>query len=161
MVVGGPGERWTIRLKINAGLRSLEMGWLLVFFFFFQAEDGIRDLTVTGVQTCALPICGKVSSATTNEPVAGATVSVVGLPGARVTNDRGEFTLSAPQGAVTLVVRSVGYKHRTVTVPPDQGSVAVSLEQDVFNLEAVVVTGQAPGVEQRNPANGGQPGDAE
>src|SRR5208282_6661394 len=26
------------------------------FFFFFQAEDGIRDATVTGVQTCALPI---------------------------------------------------------------------------------------------------------
>src|SRR5437867_10051020 len=26
-------------------------------FFFFQAEDGIRDRTVTGVQTCALPIC--------------------------------------------------------------------------------------------------------
>src|SRR2546421_9456567 len=29
---------------------------LFVFFFFFQAEDGIRDLIVTGVQTCALPI---------------------------------------------------------------------------------------------------------
>ena len=28
-----------------------------VFFFFFQAEDGIRDYKVTGVQTCALPIC--------------------------------------------------------------------------------------------------------
>src|SRR5688572_155491 len=28
-----------------------------VLLFFFQAEDGIRDLTVTGVQTCALPIC--------------------------------------------------------------------------------------------------------
>src|SRR5207245_7610998 len=27
-----------------------------VIFFFFQAEDGIRDATVTGVQTCALPI---------------------------------------------------------------------------------------------------------
>src|SRR5690606_40701268 len=27
------------------------------FFFFFQAEDGIRDFHVTGVQTCALPIC--------------------------------------------------------------------------------------------------------
>src|SRR5207237_5266910 len=26
-------------------------------FFFFQAEDGIRDSSVTGVQTCALPIC--------------------------------------------------------------------------------------------------------
>src|SRR3989440_11029001 len=30
----------------------------VLFFFFFQAEDGIRDLIVTGVQTCALPICG-------------------------------------------------------------------------------------------------------
>src|SRR2546421_8301266 len=28
----------------------------MVLFFFFQAEDGIRDLIVTGVQTCALPI---------------------------------------------------------------------------------------------------------
>src|SRR5438093_2061341 len=33
-------------------------GWLVhwTFFFFFQAEDGIRDWSVTGVQTCALPI---------------------------------------------------------------------------------------------------------
>src|SRR5256886_13490916 len=30
----------------------------LEYVFFFQAEDGIRDLTVTGVQTCALPIYG-------------------------------------------------------------------------------------------------------
>ena len=28
------------------------------YFFFFQAEDGIRDHCVTGVQTCALPILG-------------------------------------------------------------------------------------------------------
>src|SRR5439155_13181474 len=35
------------------------------FFFFFQAEDGIRDGHVTGVQTCALPICK-------NSPAAGA-----------------------------------------------------------------------------------------
>src|SRR5256886_7428872 len=31
----------------------------LILFFFFQAEDGIRDLTVTGVQTCALPILAR------------------------------------------------------------------------------------------------------
>src|SRR2546429_5390806 len=30
---------------------------LVSIFFFFQAEDGIRDVAVTGVQTCALPIC--------------------------------------------------------------------------------------------------------
>src|SRR5256884_9242248 len=32
----------------------------MLFFFFFQAEDGIRDVAVTGVQTCALPICGDI-----------------------------------------------------------------------------------------------------
>src|SRR5690349_21930218 len=32
------------------------MSVCVFFFFFFQAEDGIRDLYVTGVQTCALPI---------------------------------------------------------------------------------------------------------
>src|SRR5207248_8036390 len=32
--------------------------WFL--FFFFQAEDGIRDRTVTGVQTCALPISPEI-----------------------------------------------------------------------------------------------------
>src|SRR5438034_8268034 len=32
------------------------------FFFFFQAEDGIRDHCVTGVQTCALPILGPASA---------------------------------------------------------------------------------------------------
>src|SRR2546429_6705451 len=30
--------------------------WSVEAFFFFQAEDGIRDVAVTGVQTCALPI---------------------------------------------------------------------------------------------------------
>src|SRR5205823_7217606 len=31
------------------------------FFFFFQAEDGIRDKLVNGVQTCALPICSPIT----------------------------------------------------------------------------------------------------
>src|SRR2546430_1955030 len=48
--------------------------------FFFQAEDGIRDLTVTGVQTCALPIFALASSAsslpqTQSRTEASATVS--------------------------------------------------------------------------------------
>src|SRR5215217_2644051 len=40
-------------------------------FFFFQAEDGIRDIGVTGVQTCALPIsAGLRLSATPRRPLA-------------------------------------------------------------------------------------------
>src|SRR5438445_9752122 len=34
----------------------IHLVWFVIFFFFFQAEDGIRDIGVTGVQTCALPI---------------------------------------------------------------------------------------------------------
>src|SRR5256885_13934449 len=39
----------------------------MFFFFFFQAEDGIRDYKVTGVQTCALPIWFEVSLAIARE----------------------------------------------------------------------------------------------
>src|SRR3989449_5614344 len=35
---------------------AMKTSWLFYLFFFFQAEDGIRDVAVTGVQTCALPI---------------------------------------------------------------------------------------------------------
>src|SRR5207249_7125261 len=47
---------------VNAILCSL----LIVSFFFFQAEDGIRDRNVTGVQTCALPIFHYWMTAATN-----------------------------------------------------------------------------------------------
>src|SRR2546430_12326193 len=49
--------RWSVQ-RGYAFLTRLDGGWLLYcdHVFFFQAEDGIRDLTVTGVQTCALPI---------------------------------------------------------------------------------------------------------
>src|ERR1039457_2037256 len=40
--------------------RTLHVIHVFFFFFFFlQAEDGIRDYKVTGVQTCALPICDR------------------------------------------------------------------------------------------------------
>src|SRR5206468_5505338 len=44
-------SRYTLAQLVSVGVISL-----IRFFFFFQAEDGIRDLIVTGVQTCALPI---------------------------------------------------------------------------------------------------------
>src|SRR2546427_9096915 len=49
----------------------------MCFFFFFQAEDGIRDLTVTGVQTCALPICGREQDVT--NPATGQVTGRVAL----------------------------------------------------------------------------------
>src|ERR1022692_2048095 len=43
---------------------------MFLFFFFFQAEDGIRDYKVTGVQTCALPIWGKINGSIADDPSA-------------------------------------------------------------------------------------------
>src|SRR2546427_5164657 len=43
-------------LQAEDGIRDLTVTGVQTCSFFFQAEDGIRDLTVTGVQTCALPI---------------------------------------------------------------------------------------------------------
>src|SRR5256885_12457021 len=48
-------------LRQILGRYDLEVVYML--FFFFQAEDGIRDYKVTGVQTCALPICGAYAAA--------------------------------------------------------------------------------------------------
>src|SRR2546425_7492721 len=42
---------------------------MCVFFFFFQAEDGIRDKLVTGVQTCALPILELANELQSKEPL--------------------------------------------------------------------------------------------
>src|SRR5256885_7191036 len=47
--------RVCVRDKVGV-MKLVRSGTFYFFFFFFQAEDGIRDYKVTGVQTCALPI---------------------------------------------------------------------------------------------------------
>src|SRR5256885_12088658 len=60
-IIGGEGRESSLKrapqppsIYMMAGLQG--------FFFFFQAEDGIRDYKVTGVQTCALPILIEIRS---------------------------------------------------------------------------------------------------
>src|SRR5439155_10659088 len=45
-------------IKDKLVVEDLGVSFYVLVFFFFQAEDGIRDGHVTGVQTCALPILG-------------------------------------------------------------------------------------------------------
>src|SRR5947209_10728279 len=75
---------------------------LLFLFFFFQAEDGIRDIGVTGVQTCALPIYpvtkrivtfnGDAHSASVLNPASGKRIGTIELGGGP------EFGVSAGDG---------------------------------------------------------------
>src|SRR5215211_4473685 len=69
--------------------------FIVRFFFFFQAEDGIRDHCVTGVQTCALPISTHMRDTAASNPlglaVGGLAVGfVIGtlLPQTRVENEQ-------------------------------------------------------------------------
>ena len=111
---------------------------------------GVLLGVTTTVHAQQRTVSGRVSNAVNEEPVTGATVSLVGGANAAVTDAKGQFSLSAPEGAQTLVVRAIGYKRRQVPVGPEQASIAIRLDQDIFNLEAVVVTGQATSIEQRN-----------
>src|SRR5258707_10907261 len=74
----------------------------MLFFFFFQAEDGIRDIGVTGVQTCALPI----SKVTLNP------VTVIG----GAVNSTGTVTLTGPASGTSA--------QRTVTLSSSDTSEA-------------------------------------
>src|SRR5438105_7436752 len=55
--------------------------FFFVFFFFFQAEDGIRDPLVTGVQTCALPICTRRRLASVSLEPVGADAALASATG--------------------------------------------------------------------------------
>ena len=107
---------------------------------------------VAAVSAQQRQITGRVTSAATNDPVAGVNISVTGTAFAAVTNAEGRYAVSAPAGAATLVFRAIGYKRREASVAAGQNTADVTLEQDVFNLEAVVVTGQATATERRNAA---------
>src|SRR6266567_4977567 len=96
------------------------------FCFFFQAEDGIRDLTVTGVQTCALPISVKPAQQgsplvlrcynATGRPAAGAWRFAEGVKSAhRVRADERESTALVLEGR-GKVVRFTAEPHELVTI---------------------------------------------
>jgi TonB-linked SusC/RagA family outer membrane protein len=98
-------------------------------------------------------IMGRVTATTTGDAVVGASVSVVGTAIAAATGSDGRFTVAAPAGDVRLLIRRIGFRRQDIRVPAGQSEVQVSLEMDVFNLDAVVVTGQATGIERRTAPN--------
>src|SRR2546430_10715138 len=74
-----------------------------VFYFFFQAEDGIRDLTVTGVQTCALPILRALVAADSALPAAKAFDSTLAAVGGNPDGRGGFGGFGGPRPAPTFV----------------------------------------------------------
>src|SRR5256886_9322627 len=92
--------------------------WLV--FFFFQAEDGIRDLTVTGVQTCALPIFGDGSqelSVIYAGDLAAALVAAAAPAAANRVYYAAHPAVTTSRALVRAIGRAVGREPRVVSLP--------------------------------------------
>jgi TonB-linked SusC/RagA family outer membrane protein len=98
-------------------------------------------------------ITGRVTDSLTSEPVTSGQVAVAGTTLNTSIRDDGTFTIAVPARDVAIVIRAIGFKRRDIAVPVSQNSVQTALERDFFQLEAIVVTGQATGIERRNLAN--------
>src|SRR3712207_7027623 len=79
-------------------------------FFFFQAEDGIRDIGVTGVQTCALPISSPMRMFIDGRPVEASTGEATPV----VNPATEEVIAEVPKGTVQDVDRAVEAADREI-----------------------------------------------
>src|SRR3712207_6877102 len=93
----------------------LKVVFIIFFIFFFQAEDGIRDIGVTGVQTCALPIsapCDRDPRSTIVDSSDGGRLSTTNQP--RSSRHLAAVDRPAPDSPVTTTTSSERSEERRV-----------------------------------------------
>src|SRR5947199_2217858 len=95
-------------------------------------------------------VTGRVTRTLGQVPVGLATITECGGQGVAQSGADGTFRITVAPGDVRLLIRAIGYQRKDVTVKAGESNVAVTLDEDPFKLEAVVVTGQATTVERRN-----------
>src|SRR2546421_12609343 len=105
---------------------------LYSFFFFFQAEDGIRDLIVTGVQTCALPIYPRALGAE-------AAVEMATISGARALHLEAEIGSLESGKKADLIVLGMNAPH---AVPLYQVYSQIVYALKASDVETVVIGGR-------------------
>ncbi|UCG85667.1 MAG: SusC/RagA family TonB-linked outer membrane protein [Gemmatimonadota bacterium] len=125
-------------MRLNIGL--LSVCFLLVL--------GIADLAA---QTRV--VTGRVTDATTGEPLSDVEVMVSNTTIRTMTREDGTFSLGVPVGRVSILIRRIGYRRSLIDLPSSENTIEASLEADILQLEEVVVTGAATGIERRNLAN--------
>jgi TonB-linked SusC/RagA family outer membrane protein len=98
-------------------------------------------------------VSGRITVEGSGDPVAAASINVVGTSLGTYTDDQGRFSLNVPDGPATLRVRRIGYTQKTIAVPAGATDANVALARDVLQLETQVVTGTATTVSSANAAN--------
>ena len=95
-------------------------------------------------------ITGTIKDSISGEPLTTGVVRVVGTTIGTALRSDGRFTINVSAQAVTLQIRSLGHKPRSVEVGATQSTVDIALERDNFRLQEVVISGQATGMERKN-----------
>lgn len=95
-------------------------------------------------------VTGKVVRAQGNLPLAEATIAETGGVGLARSGADGTFRIRVVAGDVRLLVRAIGYQRKEVVVNAGESNVTVTLAEDPFRLDEVVVTGQTTTLERRS-----------
>src|SRR5438132_3582682 len=107
------------------------------FFFFFQAEDGIRDHCVTGVQTCALPISVGVTAPPTARH-SGTESAVRRRPGSPKRADRKSTCLNSSHTVISYAVFCLKKKKKDDLLHLEQHSYIISALTAMHNIGHVI-----------------------
>src|SRR5262249_49354775 len=95
-------------------------------------------------------VSGTVTRSGTGAPIPEAVVSVAGSATSARTDAQGKYTITVPSGEVRLTARAIGFTRKDVILQSTtKNTINFILDQDVFKLEEVVVSGQATTVERR------------
>jgi TonB-dependent starch-binding outer membrane protein SusC len=111
---------------------------------------GLIPAVASAQQTQGRQVSGRVTRTLGDVPVVGATVVEVGGPGVAQTGNDGTFRIVVGNADARLLVRAIGFQRKTISVPASESNVVITLEEDPFKLDAVVVTGQSTTIEKRN-----------
>jgi TonB-dependent starch-binding outer membrane protein SusC len=117
-----------MKQKLLLCFKARQLPVLIIFMLLYTAAFSQKNVT------------GKVTNATDNQPVPGATVIVKGTKVGTTTGADGAFTISVPSGRNTLVISNVGYDEMQVDVS-DVSTVMATLKERTGNLNEIVVTG--------------------
>src|SRR5688500_3755778 len=109
-----------------------------LIYFFFQAEDGIRDYKVTGVQTCALPI---YKTMTVNVTPTAKTCTIPGSINIQAlgVDPQYTFTITGPGGVNITHGPAVSNNHNFTGLNPGTYTVTVTTQDGCTNTSPVTI----------------------
>lgn len=113
----------------------------LIFVFLFA-------IGVMGVLAQTKTITGVVTSGMDDSPIPGVSIILKGSTLGTITNIDGEYTLKVPEDGATLVFQFIGMKTQEIAIE-GQSSINVVMEEDVFGIDEVVVSGVAGTTEKK------------